>query len=48
VAELEKDLKFRKWIEDKVGMTWRDYRQSEENVRRGLRNAYRREHGIPY
>ena len=47
-SELEKDPKFRKWIVDKVGMKWRDYVQSEENVKRELRNQYRRQHGIPY
>lgn len=48
MSELEKDLEFRKWIIEKVGMKWRDYLQSEENVKRELRDGYRREHGIPY
>ena len=47
-SELEKDPKFRKWIADNVGMKWIDYMKSEENVRRELRNEYRRVHGIPY
>jgi hypothetical protein len=47
-SELEKDPKFRKWIVDEVGMKWRDYVQSEENVKRELRNQYRRQYGIPY
>lgn len=48
VIELEKDPKFRKWIVENIGMKWRDYVLSEEDVRRALRNQYRREHGIPY
>jgi len=47
-SELEKDPKFRKWIIEKVGMKWRDYLQSEQNVKRELRDEYRRVHGIPY
>ncbi len=46
-SELEKDPEFKRWIE-KVGMKWRDYLQSEENVKRELRDEYRRAHGIPY
>jgi len=33
VSKLEKDPKFRKWIVDEVGMKWREYVQSEENVK---------------
>lgn len=47
MAELEKDPKFREWIE-KTGLKWRDYVKSEENVKRELRNEYRRVHGIPH
>ena len=46
--ELEKDPKFRKWIVENIGMKWRDYVLSEEDVRHALRDQYRKEHGIPY
>jgi len=46
-SELEKDPKFREWIE-KLGLKWQDYIKHERDTKRALRNQYRREHGIPY
>jgi hypothetical protein len=46
-SELEKDPKFREWIE-KLGLKWEDYVKYERDTKRALRNQYRREHGIPY
>ena len=46
-SELEKDPKFREWIE-KLGLKWEDYVKHERDTKRALRNQYRREHGIPY
>ena len=46
-SELEKDPKFREWIE-KLGLKWEDYIKHERDTKRALRNQYRREHGIPY
>jgi ABC-type Fe3+ transport system substrate-binding protein len=46
-SELEKDPKFREWVE-KLPMKWEDYKKHERDTKRALRNAYRREHGIPY
>ena len=40
VAELEKDPKFRKWIVENLGMKWRNYVLSKEDVREALRNIY--------
>lgn len=47
VEELEKDPKFREWVE-KLPMKWEDYTKQDRYTKRELRNAYRREHGIPY
>jgi len=46
-SELEKDPKFREWIE-KLGLKWKDYIEHERDTKRALRDQYRREHGIPY
>ena len=40
VAEPEKDPKFRKWIVEHIGMTWRNYVLSTEGVRYALQNIY--------
>ena len=40
VEELEKDPKFRKWIVENLGMKWRNYVLSKEDVRDALRNIY--------
>jgi len=40
MEELEKDPKFRKWIVENIGMKWRNYVLSKEDVRHALRNIY--------
>lgn len=40
VIELEKSPKFKKWIVENIGMKWRNYVLSKEDVKHALRNIY--------
>lgn len=44
-CELEKDPKFKEWIEKQVGAE--NYKALPAEVCRGWREQYRRDHGIP-
>lgn len=44
-CELEIDPDFQAWIQKKLG--WGQYKSLPVEVRRGWREQYRRDHGIP-